>query len=172
MSIMMKERERGGTVSSTLGLTWCPAFYRDTVFFGAMFAGVGFWLGLWLCVSVQPITLAQVLSPAFLALVVWQPILEELLFRGYCQGQLRQQAWGRQSWRGLTVANSLTSLLFVVGHWWTHPPLWAIAVLLPALVLGYCRDRYLSVYPCIALHAFYNAGYFSLTGLPQASFSL
>jgi membrane protease YdiL (CAAX protease family) len=153
-------------LSSTLGLTWCPAFYRDPVFFGAMVAGVGFWLGLWLCVAVQPITLAQVLSPAFLALAVWQPILEELLFRGYCQGQLRQQSWGRQSWCGLTVANSLTSLLFVVGHCWAHPPLWAIAVLLPSLVLGYCRDRYLSVYPCIALHAFYNAGYFSLTGLP------
>ena len=62
-------------MSSTLGLTWCPAFYRDTVFSGAVLAGIGFWLALWLCVSVQPITVAQVLSPAFLALAVWQPIL-------------------------------------------------------------------------------------------------
>ena len=163
---MMNERAREGTVSSALGLTWCPAFYRDAVFCGALVAGVGFWLGLWLCVSARPITLAQVFSPAFLALAVWQPILEELLFRGYVQGRLCQQSWGRQSWHGLTVANSLTSLLFVAGHWWSHPPLWAIAVLLPSLVLGYCRDRYLSVYPCIGLHAFYNAGYFALTGLP------
>jgi membrane protease YdiL (CAAX protease family) len=157
---------REESVSSSLGLTWYPRFYRDTVFAGAMLAGVGFWLGLWLCVTVHPITLAQVLSPTFLALVVWQPILEELLFRGYVQGQLLQQSWGRQCWCRLTVANSLSSLLFVAGHWWTHPPLWAIAVLLPSLILGYCRDRYLSVYPCILLHAFYNAGYFGLTGLP------
>jgi membrane protease YdiL (CAAX protease family) len=159
-------REHMMNVRAILGLTWYPACYRDGVFAGAMLAGVGFWLGLWLCVAVRPITLTQVLSPAFLALTIWHPLLEELLFRGYCQWQLRQQSWGQQSWRGLTVANSLTSLLFVVGHWWTHPPLWAIVVLLPSLVLGYCRDRYLSVYPCIVLHAFYNAGYFSLTGLP------
>jgi membrane protease YdiL (CAAX protease family) len=158
-------------VSSALGLAWCPWFYRDIVFAGAMFAGVGFWLGLWLCLPVHPVALAQVLSPTFLSLAVWQPVLEELLFRGYCQGQLRQQSWGQQCWRGLTVANSLTSLLFVAGHWLSHPPLWAMAVLLPSLLLGYCRDRYSSVYPCIVLHAFYNAGYFSLTGLPASSTS-
>ena len=158
-------------MSSALGLTWCPWFYRDIVFAGAVFAGVGFWLGLWLCVPVHPITLAQVLSPTFLSLVVWQPVLEELLFRGFCQGQLRQQSWGQQGWRGLTVANGLTSLLFVAGHYWSHPPRWATAVLLPSLLLGYCRDRYWSVYPGIILHAFYNAGYFGLTGLPLSSAS-
>src|SRR5262245_10636851 len=104
---------------STLGLSWCPAFYRDAVFCGSFLAGVGFWLGLWLCVPVRPIALAQVLSPAFLALAIWQPILEELLFRGYVQGRLRQQSWGRQGWYGLTRANSLTSLLFMAGHWWS-----------------------------------------------------
>src|SRR5262249_5318398 len=100
-------------VSSALGLAWCPWFYRDIVFAGAMVGGVGFWLGLWLCFPVHPITLAQVLSPTFLSLVVGQPVLEELLFRGYCQGQLHQQSWGQQGWCGLTVANGLTSLLFV-----------------------------------------------------------
>src|SRR5919197_3155086 len=118
-------------LASTLGLIWCPAFYRDTVFAGALLAGVGFWLGLWLCVAVQPITLAQVLSPAFLALAVWQPLLEELLFRGYCQGQLRQQSWGRQSWRGLTVANILTSLLFTAGRRRGRPPPGAPAAVPP-----------------------------------------
>ena len=153
-------------VAFTLGLAWCPSFYRDSLFSVALLAGGGFWLGLWLCVPVHPITLAQVLSSAFLSIVILHPLLEELLFRGYLQGQLRQQSWGQQCWGGLTVANGLTSLLFVAGHWWSHPPLWAAAVLVPSLIFGYCRDRYTSVYPCMVLHAFYNAGYFGLTGLP------
>jgi membrane protease YdiL (CAAX protease family) len=145
-------------VSSAFGLAWCPWFYRDIVFAEAVLAALGFWLGLWLWFPVYPITLAEVLSPTFLSLVVWQPLLEELLFRGYCQGQLHRQSWGQRHWRGLTVANGLTSLLFVAGHYVSHPPLWATAVLLPSLLLGYCRDRYGSVYPSIILHAFYNAG--------------
>jgi membrane protease YdiL (CAAX protease family) len=39
-------------------------------------------------------------------------------------------------------------------------------VLFPSLIFGYFRDRYTSIYPCMVLHAFYNAGYFGLTGLP------
>jgi membrane protease YdiL (CAAX protease family) len=153
-------------VAATLGLVRCPAFYRDSLFSVAMLAGVGFWLGLWLCVPVHPITLAQVLSSAFLSIAVLYPALEELVFRGYLQGQLCQQSWGQQGWGSLSVANGLTSLLFVAGHCWSHPPLWAAAVLVPSFIFGYCRDRYTSVYPCMVLHAFYNAGYFGLTGLP------
>jgi len=154
------------TVAETLGLAWCPLFYRDILFHVAMVAGVGFWTGLWLAVPVQPITPDQLLSPVFFSLVLWQPILEEFFFRGCLQGQLRQTAWGQQQWCGLTVANGITSLLFAAGHGWHHAPLWAAAVLWPSLLFGYFRDRYGSVYPCMVLHAFYNAGYFALTGLP------
>ena len=154
------------TVAETLGLAWCPLFYRDILFHVAMVAGVGFWTGLWLAVPVQPITPDQLLSPVFFSLVLWQPILEEFLFRGCLQGQLRQPAWGQRQWCGVTVANGLTSLLFAAGHGWHHAPLWAAAVLWPSLLFGYFRDRYGSVYPCMVLHAFYNAGYFALTGLP------
>jgi len=154
------------TVATTLGLAWWPSFYRDQVFWVAILAGGSFWLGLWLWFPIHPITLEQVLSQAFLSRVIFYPALEELLFRGYLQGQLRQQSWGRQGWGGLTLANGCTSLLFAAGHWWSHPPLWAAAVLLPSLTFGYCRDRYMSLYPCIVLHMFYNAGYFALTGLP------
>jgi len=149
----------------TLGLAWPPPFYRDILFCVAMLAGMGFWVGLWLCVPVHPITLEEALSPAFLSLVVWQPALEEFLFRGCLQGQLGQQSWGRQRWCGITAANGCTSLLFAVGHYWSHPPLWAAAVLFPSLIFGYFRDRYTSIYPCMVLHGFYNAGYFGLSGL-------
>jgi len=153
-------------VAYTLGLAWGPSFYRDRLFQAAMLAGVGCWVGLWLCVPVHPITPGQMLSAAFFSLVLGQPVLEEFLFRGCLQGQLRQQAWGQQRWGGLTAANGLTSLLFAVGHGWYHPPQWAAAVLVPSLLFGYFRDRYTSVYPGMVLHAFYNAGYFGLTGLP------
>lgn len=151
---------------STLGLAWCPAVYRDILFRAALLAGIGFWVGLWLSVPVRPMTPAQVLSPAFLSLVLWQPILEEFLFRGYLQGQFCRHCWGQQRWYGITAANGCTSLLFAAGHCWGHPPLWAAAVLVPSLIFGYFRDRYASIYPCMVLHAFYNAGYFGLTGLP------
>lgn len=150
----------------TLGLTWCTAWYRDLLFYAAMLGGVVFWAGLWWWLPMHPIAPAQMLSQAFLSLVLWQPVLEEWLFRGVLQGQLSQYAWGQQRWRGLTAANGCTSLLFAAGHSWHHPPLWAAAVLIPALIFGFFRDRYTSIYPCMVLHAFYNAGYFALTGLP------
>jgi len=154
------------TVTDTLGLAWCPPVYRDRLFQVAMLAGVAYWVGLWLCRPVHPIRLRQVLSPVFFSLVLWQPTLEEFLFRGCLHGQLCQRPWGQWSWYGITAANGCTSLLFAVGHCWHHPPLWAAAVLFPSLIFGYFRDRYTSIYPCMVLHAFYNAGYFGLTGLP------
>ena len=154
------------TVTDTLGLAWCPPVYRDRLFQVAMLAGVAYWVGLWLCRPVHPITLRQVLSPVFFSLVLWQPTMEEFLFRGCLHGQLCQRSWGQRRWYGITAANGCTSLLFAVGHCWYHPPLWAAAVLFPSLIFGYFRDRYASVYPCVVLHAFYNAGYFGLTGLP------
>ena len=133
----------------------------------ALLAGGGFWLLLWLFTLVQPLAPAQVLSWRFLSLALGQPILEELFFRGFLQGQLHRQAWGRKSWGGVTVANGVTSLLFMLGHWRHHPPLWAVAVLTPSLIFGYFRDRYTSVYPSMTLHVVYNMGYFLLTGFPS-----
>lgn len=145
----------------------CQApFYRDWVFLGALLAGGIFWLTLALMAPVRPLLWRQVVSWPFLALALWHPGWEELLFRGLLQGYCAQYAWGRCSWRGLSGANAATSVLFVLGHWWFHPLPWALAVLLPSLVFGLVRDRYGSVYPAVALHAFYNAGYFWLTGLP------
>ena len=154
------------TVLSTLGLAWCPAVYRDRQFQVALLAGGAFWVGLWLCGSVHPITPAQVLSAAFVSLVLWQPAIEECCFRGWLQGQLGKQSWGQRRWYGITAANGCTALLFAVGHCWYHAPLWAAAVLVPGLIFGYFRERYTSVYPGMVLHALYNAGYFALTGLP------
>jgi membrane protease YdiL (CAAX protease family) len=96
--------------------------------------------------------------------VVWQPIVEELLFRGCLQGFLSIRAWGQRSLVGISTANLLTSVVFTGAHIATHSLLWAALMLFPSLLFGVLRDRSGSVFPPIALHIIYNAGYFMLTG--------
>jgi membrane protease YdiL (CAAX protease family) len=100
-----------------------------------------------------------------LSFVVWQPLIEELLFRGVIQGQLRTTRPGRWRKSGITGANLIASLLFVLVHTVNHAPLWAMAVFVPSLVFGFMRDRHDSVYPAFALHCAYN-GLYLLVGLP------
>lgn len=144
----------------------CGAFHRDRLFVAAVAAGGGFWVLLWWLVPVQPIAWRQVASWDFLALVVVQPCLEEASFRGVLQGCLSRWRRMRTAWRGFTAANGVTALLFAAGHLVNHPALWAVGVVIPALVFGLFRDRYASVWPGVVLHIFYNGGYFVMTGLP------
>jgi uncharacterized protein len=151
-----------------LGLQPCGAFYRDGWFVAALLVGVLFWLILWLTTPVTPLAWQQLLSWRYFSLALWQPGWEELLFRGILQGYAAHYAWGQWHWHGLTGANVIVSVLFMAGHYFSHPPLWAVAVFLPSLLFGWMRDHYGSVYPAMMLHAFYNAGYFWLTGFPAA----
>ena len=96
-----------------------------------------------------------------LAVAVY-PIMEEWLFRGRVQGALAAGWLGRYHWTGFTGANLATSILFAAFHALNHPPLWAALVLFPSLLFGVFRDRYGRIGPSIVLHAFYNAGYFTL----------
>lgn len=97
-----------------------------------------------------------------LSLILWQPLLEEILFRGIIQGQLIKQdwanrTWGKNSWLGISGANAVTSVLFVAMHMINSSPLFALTVFAPSLVFGYFRNRCNSVYPCIVIHNAYNA---------------
>lgn len=96
-----------------------------------------------------------------LSLIIWQPLVEEILFRGIIQGQLIKRQWGRSSWQGITVANLITSILFAAVHMVNNTPLFALSVLAPSLVFGYFRDYCNSVYPCIIIHGAYNAMVFA-----------
>ena len=139
-----------------LRLGW--GWVADPRFGLALLAGVVFWLALaWLDVP------GPLFGPAaLLSLVLLQPLLEELLFRGQLQGWLAARPWGRRQFGGFTLANMVVTLLFTALHFFSHPPLWAAGVLVPSLLYGYFRDRHDSVVPAIALHVFYNAGYFLL----------
>ena len=153
-------------ISEELGVRRCGAFHRDRLFVLAAASAVGFWIMLGWLLPVQPIAWRQVGSWSFVSLVVVQPCLEELVFRGLLQGRLSRWQRMQTAWRGFTAANGVIALLFTAGHFVNHPALWAAGVIVPALVFGFFRDRYASIWPGTLLHVFYNGGYFVMTGLP------
>jgi membrane protease YdiL (CAAX protease family) len=141
-----------------IGLRPGWGWLADPRFGLALLAGLLFWRALaWLAEPAPAPGLAALAS-----LILLQPLLEELLFRGLLQGRLRARPWGRRQLGGFTLANLFATLLFTALHFISHPPLWAAGVLLPSLLYGYFRDRHDSVLPAIAQHVFYNAGYFLL----------
>jgi uncharacterized protein len=103
------------------------------------------------------------------ALVLWQPFVEELLFRGFIQGALAQGRWTRKKFLFLSLANYCTTLVFVAAHLLNHSIAWALAVTAPSLLFGHFRERHGQVYPSIALHAAYNACYLLFGLMPYTS---
>lgn len=141
-----------------LGLRAGWGWLADPRFGLALLAGCVFWLVLLWRGEPGPLH-----GPAALvSLVLLQPLIEELLFRGFMQGRLLARRWGRRRLGGFTLANMTVTLVFTALHFISHPPLWAAGVLVPSLLYGYFRDRHDNVAPAIALHIFYNAGYFLL----------
>lgn len=96
----------------------------------------------------------------FLSLVLIQPVIEELLFRGAIQGYLLQTSFGGWSLHGVSIANVLTTIIFAAAHLVYQPPIWAAGVLLPSLLFGYFRDRTGSVITPIVLHVSFNGVFF------------
>lgn len=137
--------------------------WRDPRFAAALVAGPLVWLVL-ISIHGRPDNLLWPLNApwrlAWFALVV--PVLEELAFRGLIQGSLLRARWGKAGFRGVSVANVLTSALFAALHLIRHSPLWAAATFFPSLVFGYFRDRHRTLSAPVVLHCFYNAGYFWL----------
>lgn len=114
---------------------------------------------LWLEVARFPGLWAD--SPwQFVLLCMLLPSLEEAVFRGLLQKQLLGEWTGQLA--GLSHANIVAAGAFALSHLLYHPPLWALATLVPGLVFGFFMDRYRHLLPCILLHAFYNSGYYLL----------
>lgn len=137
------------------GLLSCPRFYGDSRFIAAMAGGMlVLWLGHhWLPVFSSKLTFHWQL---LLSVLIWQPFIEELLFRGIIQGQLFKFSWGQRSFFNLTAANIVTSVLFVGMHMIHTPPLWSLLIFIPSVLFGYFRDTYNSIYPSMVLHSAYN----------------
>lgn len=136
-------------------MNW-PQFYRDSRFIFAILAGIPV---LWLVYGWLPVfsTNFSFHWQLLISLIIWQPLIEELLFRGIIQGQFSLQGWGQQVVLKITVANMVTSVLFVALHMLNNPPIWSLTILLPSLLFGYFRDTFKSVYPSMVLHSAYNS---------------
>jgi hypothetical protein len=143
-------------VLQEVGLSPCAKFYRDPHFLVAVFAAVPV---LWLIHGWAPVFTSRhdFHWGVLLSIILWQPFVEELLFRGVIQGQFSKTLWARQALFKITTANLVTSLLFVGMHMLNNLPTWSLMIILPSLVFGYFRDRYNSVYPSMVLHGCYNA---------------
>ncbi len=81
-------------------------------------------------------------------LVVIAPLVEELVFRGFFQGQLEQ------GYRDATKAVLLSSALFMVLHF---NPWWSLQIYLLGMVLGYLAWRTGSIWPSFVVHAVNNS---------------
>ena len=155
---------RSAQIMALLGLQHRHAFLGDYAFLWLLALGPMVWLALIWLFAFQPLPRHAIWSPIFLSVTLWQPVFEELLFRGIVQGHVLQSMASHKNWCGLSIPNLLTSFLFSLAHLASHSVSWSLLVFVPSLCFGFVRDRFGSVYPSIALHAFYNTGYFLLTG--------
>lgn len=93
---------------------------------------------------------------SLLFLIVFYPVVEELAFRGVIQEFIHSKTKRYDSFVYISLANILTSILFVSIHFIHHSPTWATLVFIPSLVFGYFKDQYNRIGPSIFLHMFYN----------------
>lgn len=142
-------------VCETLGLTNRPRF--DGAFITAVLAGPIFWLVLYLTAVPVPVRTPAATQAIWFMTVIWYPVIEELLFRGLVQGELRRFAWGQRIRLGISGANAAATALFVIWHLVYSPEVATLTVVAPSLVFGYLRDRDDGIYTAIFVHAFYNA---------------
>lgn len=137
----------------------------DPGFWLALAAAVPLWVAWLRLTDHQPDWSWPLREPArFSALALVYPVAEEMVFRGVLQGWLLGRPVGQRRLAGISGANWLTSLIFTGLHFFAHPPLAAASVMVPSLVFGHFRDRHASLASPIALHVFYNGGYFWLFG--------
>ncbi len=152
---MSSEGVRRGFLHA-LGLSFPLSFLKDLRFYGALALGP---LVVFLLKHGQG-------HPSFpkAALVVqqflWVAFPEEFFFRGWLLPTLARHV--PQKWGSLTLANILTAAIFALFHLLAHPLWWALGTFFPALIFGYFRERYASIWPAVFLHLFYNLSYFSL----------
>jgi membrane protease YdiL (CAAX protease family) len=122
---------------------------------GTIATGIGLWL--WLPAGyAQSIASDPWLLVSFLLLY---PLVEEWVFRGILQGELLKREWGKRRGIGISNANLITSVVFTGLHFINQPPLWALLVLGPSLLLGHFRERHDSLLPPMLLHPLFNLAY-------------
>ena len=151
---LMARRVAGAGWRGLLG--WTP-FRTDAFFWRLLLVAVAYQMAAgalirfiepnarnWLIFPEGPLGM----SSAFALVVIFGPICEELLFRGWIYTALRLRY-------GFRPALWTTTVLFALVHWEaTH--LYALAILPMGLLLGCLRERTGSTQATILFHALYN----------------
>jgi membrane protease YdiL (CAAX protease family) len=151
-------------IAADLGLNRSFALLRDGVWWAVLLAGMVVPVVLWRIPGVDAASSVPHGLAAWLAVIVWQPALEELLFRGLLQGVLLEKTWGNKILVHISIANLVTSTLFVAMHFVHHSPLWAMAVFPPSLIFGWFRERHANVWSPLILHGMFNLAFFASAG--------
>lgn len=133
--------------------------HLDKLYWAAFLAALLFVLGVSILFD-QPMIINWLPWQMFIYMVLFYPLLEEIVFRGLVQEYIYQKAFGKVNYYGLSRANITTSIFFVLAHFVYHEMLWALAIIFPSLVFGFFRDRYQSIWPGVILHVWYNFIYF------------
>jgi membrane protease YdiL (CAAX protease family) len=137
--------------------------WRDRILWAFAGAGVAFWFLLYGLTAPKWAPGWPLDTPErFVRLALVYPVLEEIIFRGALQPYFARRLPPLPG--PVSAANLVVSLLFTLAHFYSHPPLWAALVFIPSLAFGYLRDRHNSLQTPVALHVFYNAGYYWLFG--------
>lgn len=82
------------------------------------------------------------------------PIIEEYIFRVFIQGSICKK------YNSLTFANTVTSVIFSLCHMFFYPPLTAVGVFFPSMILGYVYGKTASYFSVIFIHAVFNMNIF------------
>lgn len=149
------------------GLIYRPGWSNDPCFVGAVLAAIVYWIVLSVAGAGSPLRRAGSDPLVVLSIVLWQPLFEEVFFRGVLQGILLKETGRRLLCGPLTLANLATSVVFALAHLPTHQFLWTGGIFVVSLALGYLRERLGSLYPPALLHMYYNGGYLLLAGWAQ-----
>ena len=158
--VLARDRFRFTEIAELLAVNHPPRVLQDPLWWLVTAGGSSIALLFWWLVPVDSAGALPRSGWLWLGVIVWQPLIEELLFRGLIQGQLLHNTWGRKTSFGISAANLLTSLLFVALHLLHHVPLWAIAVLPPSLIFGWLRERHKNTWSPFVTHAVYNLAFF------------
>jgi uncharacterized protein len=86
----------------------------------------------------------------YFKLLLWGPVVEELVFRAGLQKWLVQKTAHAQ------VANGITSTVFALMHYAISGNLTSLAVFLPSLALGWAYQKTNSLAWTIGLHMLFN----------------
>lgn len=149
----------GVTKKPTREILWLPAviwvLYMGATVLAATVASFAPWIDIDQVqeTGFQDLGLPLEYVAAFIALVILPPIAEELVFRGYLFGRLREKF-------GFWLSSIVVSIVFGIVHMQWNV---AVDVAVLSLFLCYLRERTGSIWASIVLHAIKNGvAYFLL----------